>query len=112
VKEFFLKLFPRPYGLGSIILPLRGFWSFGADISCQSLILLLNAALKPHFRRIGIQQFENCSEKAWDSQTAQAQARQGGIIEPTATGVPGKPVFGLLGQVSGGYGEKKVQAPL
>jgi hypothetical protein len=32
---------------------------------------------------------------------------QGGIIEPTATGVPGKPVFGLLGQVSGGYGEKK-----
>jgi hypothetical protein len=37
---------------------------------------------------------------------------QGGIIEPTATGVHGKPVFGLLGQVSGGYGEKKVQAPL
>ena len=35
------------------------------------------------------------------------EARQGGIIEPTATGVPGKPVCGLLGQVSGGYGEKK-----
>ena len=27
---------------------------------------------------------------------------KGGIFEPTATGVPGKPVTGLLGQVSGG----------
>jgi hypothetical protein len=32
VKEFFLKLFPRPYGLGSIILPLRGFCSFGLGV--------------------------------------------------------------------------------
>lgn len=32
---------------------------------------------------------------------------EGGIIETTATGVPGKPGFGLLGQVSGGYGEKR-----
>ena len=51
-------------------------------------------------------------DKAKDARRERTPARQGGIIEPTATGAPGKPVFGLLGQVSGGCGEKKVQAPL
>ena len=40
--------------------------------------------------------------KKLDTLKFSERSPQGGIIEPTATGVPGKPVFGLLGQVSGG----------
>jgi len=32
------------------------------------------------------------------------QARRAELLSPPRPGVPGKPVFGLLGQVSGGYG--------
>jgi hypothetical protein len=93
----YFETFPRPHGLGSIISPRRGLGS-----SRLGFIVSPNFVICKGTK----------SSKSPGLSSCASPARQGGIIEPTATGVPGKPVFGLLGQVSGGYGEKKVQAPL
>jgi hypothetical protein len=43
-----------------------------------------------------------CRESALVEQELIRASPKGGIIEPTASQIPGKPGFGLLGWVSGG----------